>query len=59
MNIPDNLVEPHQRIIQSVVSYHIKEHKSSVLKEITGYEIQGKFKLLLLNCELQEKNHWQ
>gem|GEM_PF-6926229 len=59
MNIPDNLVEPNQRIIQSVVSYRIKEHKSSVLMEITGYEILEKFKLLLLNCELQEKNHWQ
>ena len=59
MKIPDNSVEPIQRIIQSVVSYRIKEHKSSVLRKITGYEIKGKFKLLLLNCELQEKNHWQ
>ena len=58
MNIPDYLVELNQLIIRSVVSYRIKEHKSSVLREITGYEIQGKFKLLFLNCELQEKNHW-
>ncbi len=59
VNIPDNLVEPYQQIIQSVLSYRIEEHKSSVLRKITGYEIQGKFNLLLLNCEFQEKNHWQ
>ncbi len=59
MKIPDHSVEPIQRIMQSVVSYRIKEHKSSVLKGVTEYDIQREFKLFLLNCLLHEKNHWQ
>ncbi len=58
MKIPDNSVEPIQRIVQSVLSYRIKEHKSSVLKGITKYEILREFKLFLLNFLLHEKNHW-
>ena len=59
MKIPDNSVEPIQRFIQSVVSYRIKEHKSSVLKGITEYDIHREFILFLLNCLFHEKNHWQ